>query len=242
MHCSQLLPLLLAAGVFGSPILDGRNLPNGVKHVHSHMTFHKRDDDTPAEQMIQELEELGIGNPYGNSNPTPVSTSAAVVAAAPAPPPSTQPAAPVAPPSSTETVINANGEVEVIVYVGAVNPPANPVHNNPPANPVPQPAPVPKPASPPPQTQPQKQSQPPQGPTKPPSAPAPASPFAGMPSAPASFVEDLTGDDAVYKAIVLLHHNIHRTNHSLPLLEWNETLFEYAKASAQACVYEHTSP
>ena len=64
----------------------------------------------------------------------------------------------------------------------------------------------------------------------------------GMPSAPTSFEVSMTSEDQAYKDLALLHHNIHRANHSVPALEWNETLYENAKQSAQTCVYQHTSP
>ena len=63
-----------------------------------------------------------------------------------------------------------------------------------------------------------------------------------MPSAPTSYDASLTSDDQTYKDIALVHHNIHRANHSVPLLTWNDTLYQTAKATAETCKYGHTSP
>ncbi|KAL8729243.1 MAG: hypothetical protein Q9166_004864 [cf. Caloplaca sp. 2 TL-2023] len=47
-----------------------------------------------------------------------------------------------------------------------------------------------------------------------------------------------TGSDS-YKSACLDHHNIHRANHSANALEWDDTLAEYAKQTAQTCVWAH---
>lgn len=44
----------------------------------------------------------------------------------------------------------------------------------------------------------------------------------------------------MYKGLSSLHHDIHRQNHSLNALSWNDTLFEYAKETATSCIYGHS--
>lgn len=60
------------------------------------------------------------------------------------------------------------------------------------------------------------------------SEPAPTS----QRSAPASAPTD-------YASKAILHHNIHRQNHSAPDIEWSSDLEASAKAVAQSCVYAH---
>lgn len=57
---------------------------------------------------------------------------------------------------------------------------------------------------------------------------------------PKTIVSGLTSDDEVYKGLTLLHHNVHRTNHSAAALEWNQTLADFAKTTAQTCVWGHS--
>ncbi|KAL8844154.1 MAG: hypothetical protein Q9176_001560 [Flavoplaca citrina] len=42
-----------------------------------------------------------------------------------------------------------------------------------------------------------------------------------------------------YKSAVLEHHNIHRANHSVSALEWDDSLASYAEQVAKKCVYDH---
>ena len=56
---------------------------------------------------------------------------------------------------------------------------------------------------------------------------------------PKTKVAGLTSEDEVYKGLSLRHHNVHRSNHSVPALEWNQTLADFAKEIAQTCVYDH---
>jgi uncharacterized protein YkwD len=37
--------------------------------------------------------------------------------------------------------------------------------------------------------------------------------------------------------ISVYHHNIHRYNHSAPLVKWNDTLYLWAQKKADTCVY-----
>lgn len=243
MYSTYLLPLLLAVGTLAGPILDRRNLPNGVKHPYDHMAFHQheaRDRQTPAEQLMDELVSLGVNNPIpgaGTGTGTGGSSS-------PSPP-----------------VQLAQPEVKVVVVTDIVGPDGQPIvqatstststSTSSTTTQSPSPTALPQGAAKnkivlPAVQQPSQSSQPVQSSQASPvqqSTPAPASGGqGGMPSAPSEFLPDLTGDDPTYKALVLLHHNIHRANHSLAPLTWNDTLFEYAKESAQSCVYTHTKP
>jgi len=42
-----------------------------------------------------------------------------------------------------------------------------------------------------------------------------------------------------YAKTMLENHNIHRSNHSAPALQWDSTLAQYAKNTAEGCVFEH---
>ena len=69
-------------------------------------------------------------------------------------------------------------------------------------------------------------------------APKPSSsPSGGLPT---SFVKDLDTEGPVYQQLALLHHNIHRANHSASDLVWNSTLADYAKTTAKTCVWGHS--
>lgn len=76
------------------------------------------------------------------------------------------------------------------------------------------------------------------------SAQAPSSSAAPQPSSspsgglPTSFVKDLDTEGLVYQQLALLHHNIHRANHSASDLVWNSTLADYAKTTANTCVWD----
>ena len=56
---------------------------------------------------------------------------------------------------------------------------------------------------------------------------------------PKEFVPDLGCDTEIFKGLSKQHHDIHRANHSLDGLAWNDTLYEYAKETAETCVYGH---
>ena len=79
-------------------------------------------------------------------------------------------------------------------------------------------------------------------------APAPSStsaspkPSSGPSSGGASttFVDNLDPASSTYQAIALQHHNIHRSNHSASDLVWNTTLADYAKTTAETCVWGHS--
>lgn len=47
------------------------------------------------------------------------------------------------------------------------------------------------------------------------------------------------GGAPAYSDIVVMHHNLHRANHSAPDIEWDEDLANTALAIAQSCQYEH---
>lgn len=42
-----------------------------------------------------------------------------------------------------------------------------------------------------------------------------------------------------YEDVMLHHHNIHRSNHSAPALNWDSTLAKYALNTAKSCVFKH---
>ncbi|KAH8660229.1 CAP domain-containing protein [Xylariales sp. PMI_506] len=47
--------------------------------------------------------------------------------------------------------------------------------------------------------------------------------------------------DTAYINTVLRHHNVHRLNHSAPLLTWSSSLAETAKQIASSCVFAHNT-
>lgn len=239
---------MFASSVMASPVLDARKLPEEVAdHMHNHMDFHhKRQDNTPAEQMMGELDKL-FEESSGGSNPgwTPPASQ-------PEAHPAAQPAAQEQPKKEEDVVYVTHTYTEV---EGGQTPApeAQPKHEEHTEHKEHKPAAQP-------QSQPAKQQSPPAN-VKPPTtyehiekpAPKPAAPQpAASPSAssdsqkpstnglPTNFVEGLDTESAVYKGLAALHHNIHRTNHSVPLMSWNETLFGYAKTTAESCIYGHS--
>jgi uncharacterized protein YkwD len=66
----------------------------------------------------------------------------------------------------------------------------------------------------------------------------------GQPLAAAT-LQDIVGDDSadyeVYASPILMQHNIHRQNHSVPELVWNTTLAGWANELAQKCNYTHSN-
>ena len=57
---------------------------------------------------------------------------------------------------------------------------------------------------------------------------------------PLTFQPDLDSGSDTYQGLVLLNHNIHRANHSVPDLVYNSTLSAYAEQIAKTCVYGHS--
>ncbi|KAK6433701.1 hypothetical protein LTR95_010116 [Oleoguttula sp. CCFEE 5521] len=64
---------------------------------------------------------------------------------------------------------------------------------------------------------------------------APTTPAYSAP--PASSAYSATPTD--YAGKVVLHHNLHRANHSATALEWSQSLADTASKIAQSCVYAH---
>jgi uncharacterized protein YkwD len=56
--------------------------------------------------------------------------------------------------------------------------------------------------------------------------------------------EDISGDSSenyqTYASPILYQHNLHRWNHSVPRMVWNETLAGWAKELAEKCNYTHS--
>ena len=72
---------------------------------------------------------------------------------------------------------------------------------------------------------------------------APVAAETSMPSTnglPLTFQPNIDTESATYQGLVLLNHNIHRANHSVPDLEYNNTLASYAEQIAKTCVYNHS--
>ena len=73
-----------------------------------------------------------------------------------------------------------------------------------------------------------------------------ASPAAAETSAPSTnglpltYQPNLDSGSDTYQGLVLLNHNIHRANHSVPDLVYNSTLSSYAEQIAKTCVYGHS--
>ena len=57
---------------------------------------------------------------------------------------------------------------------------------------------------------------------------------------PLTYQPDLDTESATYQGLVLLNHNVHRANHSVPDLVYNSTLASYAEQIAKTCVYNHS--
>ena len=56
---------------------------------------------------------------------------------------------------------------------------------------------------------------------------------------PTTAVPKLDSASEIYKGLVVQHHNLHRQNHSVSDLAWNETLAGYAETVAKSCVWAH---
>ena len=57
---------------------------------------------------------------------------------------------------------------------------------------------------------------------------------------PLTYQPNLDTESATYQGLVLLNHNVHRANHSVPDLVYNSTLTSYAEQIAKTCVYNHS--
>ncbi|KAF6237945.1 hypothetical protein HO173_004146 [Letharia columbiana] len=57
---------------------------------------------------------------------------------------------------------------------------------------------------------------------------------------PLTYQANLDTESATYQGLVLLNHNIHRANHSVPDLVYNSTLASYAEQIAKTCFYNHS--
>ena len=57
---------------------------------------------------------------------------------------------------------------------------------------------------------------------------------------PLTYQPNLDTESATYQGLVLLNHNVHRANHSVPELVYNSTLASYAEQIAKTCVYNHS--
>ena len=71
-------------------------------------------------------------------------------------------------------------------------------------------------------------------------APVKSTPAASNDDLPTTKVSGLSSDSEIYKGLTLQHHNVHRTNHSVAALEWNQTLADFAKQTAQTCIWGHS--
>ncbi|KAL9127231.1 MAG: hypothetical protein Q9217_003848 [Psora testacea] len=110
----------------------------------------------------------------------------------------------------------------------------------PPAKQVQQSEPQPEPQSQPEIYQEQTQAKPQPTNQEPAASPSPGSSGISTDGLPRTFVPDLEPEDAIYQGLAKLHHDIHRQNHSVRALEWNETLLEYAKETAKSCIFAHS--
>lgn len=52
-----------------------------------------------------------------------------------------------------------------------------------------------------------------------------------------TIIRDLQPTDPRYKALALVHHNVHRSNHSASSVVYNTTIESWAKAKAESCVW-----
>ena len=59
-------------------------------------------------------------------------------------------------------------------------------------------------------------------------------------SLPLTYQPNLEPESDTYKGLVLLNHNVHRANHSVPDLVYNSTLALYAEQIAKTCIYDHS--
>ena len=57
---------------------------------------------------------------------------------------------------------------------------------------------------------------------------------------PLTYQPNLDPGSDTYQGLVLLNHNVHRANHSVPDLVYNSTLASYAEQIAKTCIYNHS--
>ena len=57
---------------------------------------------------------------------------------------------------------------------------------------------------------------------------------------PLTYQPNLDPESTTYQGLVLLNHNVHRGNHSVPDLVYNSTLASYAEQIAKTCIYSHS--
>lgn len=70
-------------------------------------------------------------------------------------------------------------------------------------------------------------------------APVKAAAPADTDNLPKTAVVGLDSGSKIYQGLSLQQHNVHRQNHSVNALTWNDTLAGYAKTVAESCVYAH---
>ena len=72
--------------------------------------------------------------------------------------------------------------------------------------------------------------------------PPPATTAAAASTGSTTIDPNLSVSDPSYANLAVQHHNVHRSNHSAPDVEWNNTLATWAQSKASACVYDETMP
>lgn len=140
-------------------------------------------------------------------------------------------------PTSTSTTSSSSGPPAQFYQQPATTTPVvqSPVYT-PPV--VPSSTSTPPPPPPPPTTSPIPAYTPPPPAVSPAPAPSPAN--GGSPAldgAPTTLVPNLDVTSPTYAAIAVVHHNVHRANHSAPALTYNQTLADWAQQKAESCVW-----
>ena len=69
---------------------------------------------------------------------------------------------------------------------------------------------------------------------------AAATPAPSTSDLPLTYQPTLDTESATYEGLVLLNHNVHRANHSVADLVYNNTLASYAEQIAKTCIYSHS--
>ncbi|KAL8827092.1 MAG: hypothetical protein Q9170_007155 [Blastenia crenularia] len=155
-----------------------------------------------------------------------------VTAGQPLPTTSTMAAVAAAPAAPKKAAAAPNYHPHKHAHPHPTTPSSSPTPPPPSSSPV---APAPVPASSSPVEQPKSTSTPP---PPPPATTTPAT-SSGSSNAPTGYVDNLDTTSDVYKALVLTHHNVHRSNHSADDLVWDDTLASYAAQTAKTCVWGH---
>lgn len=74
-------------------------------------------------------------------------------------------------------------------------------------------------------------------------APAPVQPATSTAAAPSTYSSSSSSSGPInlddYSAAVVLHHNVHRANHSAPNLQWDDNLASLAQQAGETCYYAH---